>query len=178
MGHPIMGDSAALADAPPGNERVWLCGDYNQAESRVVAWKGPVPKLKQWYSEGKDVHSHVAHLIAKVVQDNKIPMPGNLFRTKQWDTYGKGDEEREIAKRTVHAGNYEIGVDKYSLVTGLPKRDAENMLKIYFTLFPEIKTNYHAWVQNCIRKERTIWMPSPVKFRKMFYDIVDDNLMR
>lgn len=164
--------------------RVWLFADYNQAESRVVAWKGPVPKLKQWYQEGVDVHAHVCQLIARVIQENKFSTPINvetgmpLFQGKPWDTYKKGDEEREISKRVVHAYNYGMGADKMAIITGVSVEFAAILLKIYGTLFPEIKTNYHAWVEGCIRKDRTIWMPEPVKFRKIFYDYMDDAMMR
>jgi hypothetical protein len=180
--------------SPSGSEVINVCNSAqnlaicrllnNQAESRVVAWKGPVPKLKQWYQEGVDVHAYVCRLIAKVVQESNIQTPLNiatgkqLFKNKNWDRYSKGDEEREISKRTVHAYNYGMGVAKFALITGLSEQFATILLKIYSTLFPEIKTNYHAWVEGCIRKNRTIWMPEPVKFRKIFYDIVDDELMR
>jgi hypothetical protein len=164
--------------------RVWLFADYNQAESRVVAWKGPVPKLKQWYSEGVDVHAHVCRLIAKVIQENKIQTPTNigtgkpLFWNKYHMEYEKGDEEREISKRVVHAYNYGMGAGKMSIIVNVSEQFAEILLKIYSVLFPEIKTNYHTWVESCIRKERTIWMPKPVRFRKVFWDLVDDELMR
>ena len=158
--------------------RVWLFADYNQAESRVVAWRGPVPRLKQWYTEGVDVHSYVCRLIARVIQENHIATPNNLFHGKLWDQYGKGDEERELAKRTVHAYNYGMGVAKFALITGLSEQFAAILLRIYSTLFPEIKSNYHAWVESCIRKNHTIWMPEPVRFRKIFYDVIDDELMR
>lgn len=156
----------------------------NQAESRVVAWKGPVHKLKQWYSEGVDVHAHVCQLIAKVIQENKILTPTNidtgkpLFWGKHWSEYSKGDEEREISKRVVHAYNYGMGAGKMALIINVSEQFAEILLKIYSVLFPEIKSNYHAWVEYCIRKERTIWMPNPVRFRKVFWGLVDDELMR
>jgi hypothetical protein len=162
--------------------RVWLFADYNQAESRVVAWKGPVPKLKQWYSEGVDVHVYVCRLIARTIQENKIQTPMNvdqpLFKGKHWQDFGRGDEEREISKRTVHAYNYGMGAGKFAIITGLTEEFATILLKIYSALFPEIRSNYHTWVESCIRKNRTIWMPEPVRFRKVFYDIIDDELMR
>lgn len=156
--------------------RIWLFGDYNQAESRIVAWKGPVPKLKKWYQEGVDVHAHVCQLIARVIQENKISTPINietgkpLFQSKPWTDYKKGDEEREISKRVVHAYNYGMGADKMALITGVTVEFAQILLKIYGALFPEIKTNYHAWVEACLKKNRTIWMPDPVTFRKVFWD--------
>ncbi len=150
----------------------------------MVAWKGPVPKLKAWYQEGVDVHAHVCRLIAKVIQENKIQTPTNigtgkpLFWNKHHTEYGKGDEEREISKRVVHAYNYGMGAGKMALIVNVSEQFAEILLKIYSVLFPEIKTNYHTWVESCIRKERTIWMPNPVRFRKVFWDLVDDELMR
>lgn len=158
--------------------RVWLFADYNQAESRLVAWKGPVPLLKKWYQQGVDVHAHVCQLIARVIQENKIATPINgatnvpFFMSKPWADYKKGDEEREISKRVVHAYNYGLGADKLALMLGITLEFAALLLKIYGTLFPEIKTNYHKWVEDCLRKNRTIWMPPPVEFRKVFWDDV------
>ena len=177
-------------DEPPKvAPRVWLFADYNQAESRVVAWKGPVPKLKQWYQEGVDVHLKVTRLIAKVVQQNRIQLPVNpdtgkmLFYSKSYEEcdvqcakkclihFSKGDEEREIAKRGVHAGNYDEGAERFGIRTGLPTEHAVTFKTIYNTLFPEIKTNYHAWIEKQIRTTKTIWTPDPVRFRKVFHGV-------
>lgn len=158
--------------------RIWLFADYNQAESRLVAEKGPVPKLRQWYEEGVDVHAHVCQLIARVIQENRISTPINietglpLFTSKPWADYKKGDEEREISKRVVHAYNYGMGAIKMALITGVSVTFSEVLLKIYGVLFPEIKTHYHKWVEDCLRKTRTIWMPAPVQYRKIFWDDV------
>src|SRR5947208_13251142 len=125
--------------------RVWIVGDYNQAEARVVAWRGPVPRLKQWFIEGKDIHNEVTRQIAKVVQENKLTLPNGLFASKNWNEYGKGDTERdEVGKRCVHANNYGMGKDKFALITGLPAKYAEIVQTIYFTLFPEVKRSYQA----------------------------------
>lgn len=170
-------------------ERVWLAGDYNQAEVRVVAWKAPVPKLRQWFTERKDVHNHVCALIAKVVQENKIQTPNNpdtgtpLFHSKPPSEYRKGDEERELSKRCVHAYDYGMGAEKFALITGISKRLAEILLQIYGALFPEIKLKYHAWCEQCLKRTKTIWMPDPVRFRKVFHSVnayspIDDNTLR
>src|SRR5262245_17730454 len=169
--------------------RVWLAGDYNQAEVRVVAWKAPVPKLRQWFQEGKDVHNHVCALIAKVVQENKLQTPINpdtkamLFHSKPPDDYRKGDEERELSKRCVHAYDYGMGAEKFALITGISYKLAQILLTIYGALFPEIKRDYHAWCEACLKKTKTIWMPEPVKFRKVFHNVnkyasIDDNTLR
>lgn len=158
--------------------RIWLFGDYNQAESRVVAWRGPVPKLRQWYTEGKDVHIHVTHLIARVIQENHIQIPNDLFTRKPWAEFVKGDEEREQSKRIVHGYNYEIGKDKMSIILGVPEALAGLLLEIYGKLFPEIKGNYHTWIREQLKRTRTLWMPEPVRFRKVFWDQITDDVYR
>ena len=164
-------------------DRTWVFLDYNQAESRVVAWKGPVPKLKKWYSEGVDVHSYVCQAIAKVVQENKIPMPPitqvidgisrsvEMFKWKPWAEYTKGVEEREMSKRIVHGSNYDMSFKKLALILGVSEETAKILHKIYMTLFPEIKTNYQVGIERTLRETRTLIIPDPVKFRIVFQDI-------
>ena len=144
----------------------------------MVAWKGPVKRLKQWYIEGLDVHLKVCQDIARVVQESKITIASGMFTKKHWSEYSKDDIERYTAKRTVHANNYGMGKSKFALITNLQEEHAEVLQRIYFTLFPEVKSKYQKWVEDCIKRTRTIWMPPPVKFRKIFYDIVDDELLR
>lgn len=174
---------------PPTAPRVWLAGDFNQAEVRVVAYKAPVPKLKTWFQEGKDIHNHVCALIAKVVQENKLPTPINpdtkipLFHSKAPMEYRKGDEERELSKRCVHAYDYGMGAEKFALITGISKKLAQVLLEIYGALFPEIKRDYHGWCEQCLKKTKAIWMPEPVRFRKVFHNVnaytpIDDNTLR
>jgi hypothetical protein len=174
---------------PSTAPRTWLAGDYNQAEVRVVAWKAPVPKLKTWFIEKKDVHNHVCALIARVVQENKITTPLNpdsgapLFHSKPPNDYRKGDEERELSKRCVHAYDYGMGAEKFALITGISYRLAQILLEIYGALFPEIKRDYHGWVERTIKTTKTIRMPEPVAFIKEFHSVspyapLDDNTLR
>jgi DNA polymerase family A len=157
-------------------ERVWVFGDYSQAEARVVSWAGPVPLLKQWFEQGKDVHLEVCKMIAHITQDNRIALPNRLFATKHWSEYVKEDPERDVSKQTVHANNYGMGKRRYGLITGLPERYAQILQEIYFKLFPEIRTGYQAWIDGCLRRDRTITLPQgwPIKF----YDIFGPDLQR
>jgi DNA polymerase-1 len=133
--------------------RVWVFGDLSQAEARVVAWAGPVASLKQLFAAGEDVHSTVARNIARVVQEHKIKLPGHLFQTKLWSSYGQGDPERQIAKTTVHASNYGMGCDKFGRVTGLPEKHAKELQEIYFYLYPEIRTKYQAKITQQLKAQ-------------------------
>lgn len=162
--------------------RTWLFADYSQAESRVIARLTPIPKLWQWYCEGVDVHAKVTNEIARVIQENKIHTPivagKQMFWWKQWGEYTKGDEERELCKRVVHGSNYDLGIGKLAITLSIIEGYAAIISKIYHTLFPEIKRDYHGWVRACIVKNRTIWMPAPVRFRKIFWDKIDEELYR
>jgi hypothetical protein len=174
--------------------RIWLTGDYNQAESRVVAWRGPVPKLKQWYKEGQDVHLNTTKLIARVIQQSGIKMPERngvkLFTRFAWDApcispdhvgclhYKKGDEEREQTKRIIHGGNYDVGIKKTALILGCSEEIAAMLLKIYFAINPEIKGNYHVWIQNEVKRTRTLRTPPPVEFPAVIWDILNNDTYR
>lgn len=152
------------------NERVWVFGDLSQAEARVVAWAGPIPTLRSWFIEGGDVHTNVAKMIAKVSQENRLQLPGNLFIGKHWKDYDKKDPERQLAKNTVHASNYGMGKRKFGLITGLPERYAAMVQEVYFGLFPEIKSGYQTWIDDQLRRNRTIILPQgwPIQFYDMF----------
>jgi len=186
----VLGSELEHATVPRAMDtapRVWLFGDYNQAESRVVAWKTPIPKLREWYQAKVDVHAMVTNLIAKVIQENKISMPPNevtgkpMFYTKPHGEFGKGDEERELCKRVVHGSNYDMYIKRLAMTLGVSEEVAKVLYGIYHTLFPEIKRDYHGWVRDTLTKTRTIWMPDPVKFRKVFWGFgrtLDDETLR
>lgn len=156
--------------------KTWIFADYSQAEARVVAWKGPVPALKQWFLDGEDVHTNVARYIARYVQTNRIRIPRDLFMAKPWNTYGKEDEERQISKTTVHANNYGMGKRKFALITGLPEAYAKIVQEIYFTLFPEVRTGYQRGIEDQLRRNRTIAIPQG--WHKVFYDMWTDDMLR
>lgn len=151
-------------------------GDYSQAEARVVAWKGPVPALKRWFTEGVDVHAQVARQIAKFVQTRGIKMPRNLFMTKPWEAYAKGDPERDLAKNTVHGNNYGLGKRKFALMTGLPENYAGQVQDIYHHLFPEVRTGYQRGIEDELRKGRTL--TTAQGWTRTFYDQWSDDLLR
>lgn len=156
--------------------KIWVFGDYSQAEARVVAWKGPVPSLRQWFTEGVDVHSQVARQIARFVQTRGIKMPRNLFMTKPWDQYKKGDQERDLSKATVHGNNYGLGKRKFALLTGLPESYAGQVQDIYHHLFPEVRSNYQKGIGDELRKTRTL--TTAQGWTRMFYDTWSDDLLR
>lgn len=169
--------------------RRWLVADYSQVEARIVAWAGKVTTLQRLFQSGDDVHLYVCKQIARYLQDNNIkipplPMPlpdGTIIRRapfvwKPWGDFNADDHERYLAKRTVHANNYGMGKEKYAKITGLPENIAGLIQDAYFILFPEIRSGYQSWIETELRRNRTI--TTPQGFRKIFYDIWDDKLLR
>lgn len=154
----------------------------SQAESRVVARRGPVPKLDQWYREGKDVHLHVTQLIARVIQERRVAMPvGSPFTARPWQEFidkKSAGEAREQSKRIVHGYNYSVGKKKMSLILNVPEAIADTLMKIYDKLFPEIRLGYQAWIERELRRSRTLWMPEPVRFRKVMWDQLNPDTLR
>lgn len=148
--------------------RVWVFADYKQAEARVVAWRGPVPKLKEWFNNKEDCHLNVAKLIGRVVQASKLVIPNGLFCNKPWDQFTEKDSERQIGKNCVHSGSYGVGSDKWALIAGVPEPIAKIVLALYYKLFPEIKSGYQKWIDDCLDHNSTI--TTPLGRRHTFYD--------
>src|SRR5712691_3628114 len=164
----------AHAKAPRVSDKVWLFGDYSQAEVRVATWAGPVPSMKTWFERGEDVHLQVAKLIGKVVEEHHIQMPRKLWMRKPWQELNKNDptdhdNERDLAKRTVHANTNGMGPVQFAVITGLPVRYASTMQDIYHGLFPEIRGNYHRWIREQLQTTRTLI--NPLGWKRTFYDI-------
>ena len=150
------------------DRKVWVFADYKQAEAMVVAWRGPVPKLKEWFRNGEDVHLNTAKLIGRVVQANKLKIPNGLFCIKPWPEFVKKDEERQTGKNCVHSGSYGVGSDKFALIAKIPEPIAKIVLELYYKLFPEIKSGYQTWIDKCLTNNNTII--SPLGRRYTFYD--------
>lgn len=157
-------------------KKIWVCADYSQAEVRVVAWAGPVPALKTWFSTGEDVHLNVAKMIGKVAQTAKLNLPGGLFTNKSYNDFTAEDPERQIAKNTVHGNNYDLGKYKFALITGLPVKHAALVQEVYHGLFPEIRKSYHANIISTVKRTRTL--TNPWGARRVFYGDLTDETFR
>lgn len=163
---------------------VWVFADYIQAESQVVAWRGPIPTLKQWYKDGKDTHLESARLICKVVQEQRLQMPIRvgkppLFMGTPWNELTrKDDDERDIGKKSNHANNYGLGPIKFAQISGLPVKYAQLIQGIHHLNFPQIRAGYQAWIIKNLQQDRTISLPPPFEWKKTFYDRYGPELER
>ncbi len=156
-------------------KKVFLFGDYSQAEARVVAWAGPIPSMRTWFQTEQDIHLNVAKLIGKVVNEHKLDLPHGLWK-KPWQELTRKDKERQYAKNTVHGNNYDMGAIKFGFITGLPLKYARIVQDIYHALFPEIRGNYHHWIKEELRRDRTL--TNPFNWKRTFYDIYGPELER
>jgi len=156
--------------------KIWLFGDYSQAEVRVSAWAGPIPLMKTWFQNGEDIHINVAKMIGKVVEENNIPMPRGLWHRKPWQELDSGDPEREVSKRTVHANTNGQGPGQFAIITGLPFKYAKIVQDVYHALLPEIKGNYHKWIRDQLQATRQL--TNPLGWKRTFYGMYSSALER
>jgi DNA polymerase-1 len=130
--------------------------DLAQAESRFVAWDGPVPKLMQFLTEGRDVHKYVASRIFNKLEEEVT------------------HEERQLGKKSGHAANYMVGphtfADQCLKDFGLvfSRSEAERILEGYHNAFPEVRTNYQKKVIDEVTRTRKL--ETPMGRERFFYD--------
>jgi uracil-DNA glycosylase family 4 len=154
--------------APPG--RVLIKCDYEQADTRALAYIAPEPMLIGLFeSEDSDIHSQVCHqvIIPHVPREE-------IFKGSQWD------KERKIAKETGHGTNYGMGPRKLVHILWendifITERDAKNFQAAYFARFPNLK-HYHGNIQTQVRNSRTVYDLNGR--RHVFLGFLDDTLFR
>lgn len=153
---------------------VWLIADYRQAEIMVAAWAGPIPAMKTWFKQGEDIHLNVAKLIGRVVETTKVQMPRGLWMRKPWQELSADDpidhdNERDLAKRTVHANTNGMYRTRFAFITGLPIKVAGDVQDIYHGLFPEIRGGYHKWIRDTVKISGTL--ENPLGWKRTFYKV-------
>jgi DNA polymerase-1 len=107
--------------APQGKKLVSI--DYSQVELRLIAAMADIPRLKQAFKDGHDIHAITASEVFGIPLD-------------------KMDGE---TRRKAKAINFEIiyGISGYGLgrQLGIEAAEANNYIKLYFQRFPEL-ANY------------------------------------
>ncbi len=138
--------------------------DLAQAESRFVAWDGPVPRLMQFLTEGRDVHKYVA---------------GRIFNKPETDIT---DKERQLGKKSGHAANYMVGPNTFAdaclteMDLVLNQAEANRILESYHSSFPEIRSCYQKKVIDEVRSTKSL--TTPLGRQRQFYDRIGDSLFR
>jgi DNA polymerase-1 len=141
----------------PDEGKVFIEADLSQAEARVVAYLSGEEKLIELFEGGGDVHKQVA---AWIYSKDVCQVEG---------------QERELAKRLVHASNYGIGPRTFAHHAGIKEGEARVLLQRYFDTFPKIK-EWHLRTQASLSKSKTL--VTPMGRKRHFYGRWGDQLFR
>lgn len=128
---------------------VYYAFDLSQAENRIVAYVGNIPEMIDAFETGKDVHKLTAALIFKKPYDEVSDEPGS-------SPFNDGKSERDWGKRANHGLNYDLGYRSFALYYEMPESDAKFIVEAYHKAYPGVRQNYHAYVKQCLRENRTI----------------------
>lgn len=140
--------------------------DLQQAESRFVAFDGPVPKLQKMYEDKIDIHRFVA---AHPLMFNK---PQDQI----------SDDERQLGKKTGHAANYGMSpptlsdqcLKEMDLVVPIDK--AKRMLDGYHAAMDGGILRWQAKIRDEVSKTKKL--TTPMGRVRFFYDRIGDDLFR
>ena len=131
--------------------------DLSQAEARVVAHLARESRLIKVFSDGGDIHRRNASVIYGVSEGDVTP------------------EQRNIAKRVVHASNYGMGARTFAKNVKLTERESDVLLKQYFATYPRIKL-WHTETADTLRRTRIL--RNPFGRRRIFFSRWDDSLIK
>lgn len=138
--------------------------DLRQAESRFVAWDGPVRPLQQMYLDNIDVHKFVA---AEIFQKPISEI---------------NHQERQLGKKSGHAANYDVGPNTFAdsclkeMNLVIPAHQANRILEGYHRVMNQEVRSWHQKLQDEIR--RTKCLKTPFGWERYFYDRIGPNLFR
>lgn len=149
----------------PDEGTVFLQGDSSQAEARIVAILSEDWDLLSAFDK-IDIHRRTAGLIMGMTKDLNL-QPGHI---KIVDDMDKEDPARFCGKKTRHAGNYDMGSNRFMLEfnTDAQKFDipisisswkAGEMLKLFHNASPKIKSKFHTDIIDCLEFTRTLIDP-------------------
>jgi uracil-DNA glycosylase len=149
----------------PDEGMVFIQADSSQAEARVVAILAEDWELLAAFDK-IDIHRRTAGLILGMTKKLEL---GTDF-IKIVDDMDKEDPGRFCGKKTRHAGNYDMGSNRFMLEfnTDAQKFDipisisswkAGEMLKLFHSASPKIKNKFHTDIIDCLEHTRTLIDP-------------------
>jgi DNA polymerase I-like protein with 3'-5' exonuclease and polymerase domains len=144
-----------MFDADEGMTMVKV--DLSQAEARVVAYLSEDPTLIKVFETNGDIHKLNASWIFDKAQEEV---------TK---------DEREQAKKGVHALNYGMGPGLFGVLFGCSMSEAKRLSAKYFDTFPCVNA-WHLRIQSHLNKNRT--MTTALGRKRTFFEPWGDGLFR
>jgi uracil-DNA glycosylase family 4 len=154
----------------PDPGKVLLEGDLSQAEARVVAWAGHIPYMIDAFTNNKDIHSETAVVVLGFEREKVT----------------KKSPERFAAKTVVHSADYDVhgptfakSYNKKAAEMGyalISSKIATELLARYHANVPELKGNYHKWIEDQLKTTKTLY--NPFGRRMVFHDRIGGDLFR
>lgn len=147
----------------PDPGHVFVQGDLSQAEARIVAYVAGEDRLIQVFEEGGDIHKRNASIIFSKTVQEVTP------------------QERQLAKKIVHASNYGMGARRFKEVCWeelnleLDEATAKRYQRMYFNQFPKIEL-WHRTVQQQLFKNRIL--TTPYGRKRMFFGFLGDEMFK
>jgi len=133
----------------PDDGKVFINADLSQAEARVVAYLAGEERLIRIFEDGGDIHRRNAAVV---------------FRKGEEEVTA---EERQLAKRVIHASNYGMGPRTFAKTAGISEAEAKKLLNQYFATYPRIKV-WHMAIQSKLRSSRVL--TTPLGRRRIFFN--------
>jgi uracil-DNA glycosylase family 4 len=144
--------------------------DLSQAENRIVAYVGKVPRMIQAFENEEDVHRLTAGLIFSKSPEEVSDEPGSAH-------IGGGNfSERFYGKKSNHSLNYDLGYKKFALVLEIPEADSKWLVERYHSVYPEVRGVYHQNIKMQLAKDRTI--TNLMERRRVFLDNWGDDMFK
>lgn len=145
--------------ADPGHMVIEV--DLSQAENHIVAYIAPDLLMQRAFEEGVDIHRQTAGLLFGIPPEEVSDEPGSC-------SIGDGaHSQRYWGKTANHSLNYGLGFRSFSLRFEIPERESKILVNRYRSVYSGIR-NYWAWVEESLRKSRTI--TNPMGRRRLFLD--------
>lgn len=149
----------------PDKGEVILSADSSQAEARIVAVLSEDWELLEAFDK-VDIHRRTAGLIFGYTQ--KLDLTAKQLPVV--DILEKDGPERFCGKKTRHAGNYNMGknrfmvefntdAQKFDIPMSISEWRAGQMLELFHNASPKIRGIFHRDIQDCLASTRTIIDP-------------------
>ena len=149
--------------------------DLSQAENRIVAYVGRIQQMIDCFESGKDVHSLTAQIMTIFWYG---PEKSKLINLRE-DLAPIGDGKkpwRDWGKKANHGLNYDLGYKTFSLYNEIPERDGKKIVEMYHKAYPGVRGGFHAYVKQCINKNRTL--TNLMGRKTLFTDVIGDSLFK
>lgn len=148
--------------------------DLSQAENRIVAYVGRIQQMIDAFERGEDIHGLTARIMINIFYGME---KGSKIDIRDKAPIGDGKKTwRDWGKKANHGLNYDLGYKTFSLYNEISETDGKTIVDIYHRAYPGVRGGFHAYVKQCINKNRTL--TNLMGRHTLFTDRLDDNLYK